>query len=247
MFERRPAEQARERISGARQRLTQLRRALETELQEARAYHSPDYTPEGLANRRQELADQVRAKYAPQLQQLQAQVSNDAETLTSWAEKHRPRLADDAVALQRAQIRWDGVRAQLDAGKPMRAILASADLDTVLAIAEWAPAWMEAQAYANRRHGEPPATVDTNALHSAITARLTEVASPDARWALTAQQEAQAASGGFTPLADHARSLLDPTAPPVDALQAAIASHYGAQDGRASLAALGDSDGGEAA
>lgn len=250
MFERRPTEQARERITGARQRLFELRRALEAELLRARAFQSADYSAEGLAKHRGELADRARAKYAPQLEQIQAQVRYDAETIDRWASARRPKLSDDAVTLQRAQMRWDGVRQRLDAGMPMRQVLAGADLDTVLAIQEWGPAYLEAQAYSARDKSAAFAPPNPEGLSSAITARLLEVADADTRWALAAQQDAATAVGGFAPLAEHASTLLDPTAPPRDALEAAVASHYGAQSGQASLDALApgsDSEGGEAA
>ncbi|NNM44596.1 hypothetical protein [Knoellia koreensis] len=249
-YARRDAEKARDRISGARSRLSELRKALQAAIGEARSFTHPDYTPEGLGRRRQELVEQARARFRPQLEQLQAQVSNDADTIGRLAKSTRPALADDPVALQRALIRWDQVRGMLEAGKPLRSVVAEADVDTLVAVGEWGPSWLEAQAYADRPAAGSPMMretpkVDGEALQSAITARLLEVADADTRWALSAQQVADQAVGGFTPMAEHVGRLLDASGPPSSGLEAALAAHYGEQAATASLDAVGD--GGEAA
>ena len=236
MFERRPAEQARERISTARQRISDLSRQLSSDLQAARNFHSPDYTFEGLEKQRRELADTARTKHRQAFEQLQSEVQSDRETVARWAEQKRPRLADDATALQRAQMAWDGVRMRLDAGMSWQALIQGADEPTLLAVQEWGPAWIEAQSYRERQPGQPAAEVDPQALRSAVDARLLEVSTGEARWALQAESEASVAAGGFEPMARHAQALL--SGGPTDSLSAALEAHYGAQLAAPSMAGI---------
>ena len=64
MFERRPAEQAIERLRGAKERVVALRNQLDADLQAAQAYTNRDLSSEGLARKRQEMAQAARSKAA---------------------------------------------------------------------------------------------------------------------------------------------------------------------------------------
>lgn len=46
----------------------------------------------------------------------------------------------------RAQSKWDQARGMLEAGASIREVIASADVDTLVAIREWAPNYLTTQA-----------------------------------------------------------------------------------------------------
>lgn len=230
-----------------RESLATLHRQMAADFQEARAFTHPDYNPEGIQRQREQRVERVRARYGPQLDALEAQVRRDAGVVSRYAEAHRPRLADDAVALQRAQIKWDQVRMQLEAGRSLPQVLADADEATCLAIGEWGPVWMRAE-HARTRRGvselgdEGP---DTTGLANTIDARLAEVATGDAQFAVSAGRETAQALAGFDLAMQHSQAYAqDDRSGQANALHAAIASHYA---GAEAVAGLGDAQAGEAA
>jgi len=253
--ERWDAQAARTRLNEAGKALFELRRGLQAELTTAKQWTNPEITQQSLqglppalaqmelrvkndseTKRRGELAQAVRDRFAPQLAQLQARVKNDSETIEAFATKERPTMGGDAVALQRAQMRWDQVKTRLDAGMPMRQILASADRDTVLAVAEWAPAWLEAKHYASSKHGladgpyEPP---NLDGLHRSIDDRLAEVLDEDGDEAISLGlvREAAVAVAGFQPLAEHAGQLVRNEAhAQTSGMEVALNAHYATQE-----------------
>lgn len=152
MFERRPAEQAIERLRGAKERVLALRNQLDADLRAAQAYTNPDLSYEGLTRRRQELAQAARSKAAPLIERERSILDADLATVARWAGQHRPRLGEDAAAVQRAGIRWEGIKAKLGAGIPLAQVLASADLEALVALEAWGPDWLEA---AHRQAEDP--------------------------------------------------------------------------------------------
>lgn len=246
LFGQKLAREARERIRTAPQRVSALSRELTEDLARARAFTSSDYSPEGLVKQREMLAEAARNKHRAAVERLRREVDSDRETIARHAREARPRLGDDAVSLQRAQMAWDGVRDRLAAGMSWQAILAGADERTVLAIEQWGPAWMEAQAHRDAQQGQP-VRYDPAPLQSAIHARLLEVADRDARTALAAEADAAEAVAGFEPMENHVSALL--AGAPSDPLAASLGAHIGAQLARPTLAGVdgGPGDGGEAA
>lgn len=234
LSERWDAQAARTRLDEAGQRLFELSNSLRTELHDTRSYTDPGMNADGLQRRRGELVRGVRERYAPQLEQLTRQVSQDAAAVAAWATQNRPTIGEDAVALQRASMAWDGVRARLDAGMRLQQVLATASRVEVLAIAEWGPALLEAQHFAGSDHGlaagyERP---DLANFRRSVDDRLAEVLDEDgdASISLGLTREAEIAVAKFQPLADNAAALVRGDAGAVEAgLEAAIRSRIEGQ------------------
>lgn len=228
---------ARDRLAEAGTALFELRRTLQRELTDARRYSDPDLTPEGQRRRQGDLAEAARAKAAPQLEQLRTQVRDDSEALQRWASENRPAIGEDAAALARA---WDGVKVRLDAGMNLPQILASADRGTVLAVQEFAPAWLEAAAFATSSHGlaageyVPP---DGSGLRRQVDDRLLTITTGDEQLSVAVRREADAAVAGFEPLADHTSALIRGDSGAAEAgMTAAIEAQMGAAAAAAGLA-----------
>jgi len=251
--ERWDAQAAQTRLAAAGKALFELRRGLQAELTTAKQWTNPEITQQSIQSlppllaqmeirvkndsetkRRGELAQAVRDRFAPQLAQLQAQVKSDSETIEAFAAKERPTMGADAVALQKATMAWDGVKVRLDAGMNVREILAGADRDTVLAVAEWAPAWLEAKHYSGSKRGladgpyEPP---NLDGLHRSIDDRLAQVVSGDEALSLTLARDAKVAVAGFQPLADHTAALTRNEAhAQTSGMEAALNAHFATQE-----------------
>lgn len=232
MFERRPAEQAIERMRGAKERVIALRNQLDAELHAARAYTNSDLSSEGLARKRQELAEAARSKAAPLIERERAILDADLGTVARWAGQHRPRMGEDAAAVQRAGIRWEGTKAKLAAGIPLGQVLASADMETLLALDAWGPDWLEV---AHRQADDPSnpeelrGSADVAGFRRAVAARMASVASPEVAWALTAEQDAGVTDGAVRPWLDHLQAVGAGSQPAQDALEVAIASQLAEQ------------------
>jgi len=224
--------QARDRLATARQRLKDLRAEASTAIREVATHKDHDLTAEGLEKRRVELRSQARAKFEPRIDQLQAQIRSDAETAEQWLERSRPQLGDDAGQLIRAQIKWDQVRTQLDAGATLRQVIASADADTLLAIREWAPSHLSSEARKVHPKGlaagefEAPEKLVGDTL-AAVDGRLAEVAGGDFSQAMKIAKSAREEAAYSAPLLQHANAEL--AGSPTDPVRAAIDAHYGAQ------------------
>lgn len=231
----------RERLAGAKAELMNLRRNRDQEIADARASvrqvvidgettdaETQTMTAKGIQRRREELAEKVRASYADRIKQLEASVRQDAERLQREANDARPKLGADAVSLQRAEMAWQGVRQRLEAGMSPSQILATANRDTALAIAEWGPAWLEARSFEARGSGLIEAMTweapDGEALGRAVDARLAEL-DDGFREAHAAAVEAQGVAAYVTPI------MQNEAAPhPLGGLGAALEAHYAQQN-----------------
>ena len=141
-------------------------------------------------------------------------------------------MGEDAAAVQRAGIRWEGIKAKLAAGIPLAHVLASADMETLLALDAWGPDWLET---AHRQADDPSSPealrgpADVAGFRRAVTARMAAVASPEAAWALTAEQDAGVTSAAVRPWLDHLQAVGAGIRPARDALEVAIASKLAEQ------------------
>ncbi len=250
MSDRQYIEDARAKVADLPARLRKLQAQLQADLTAALGFTSEDYTEEGLAKVRAERAEKVRAKHREELSVLQASLATNGRMVEEYAAKHRPTLGTDAASLQRAQMKWDQVRARLEAGMTLRQVIDAADAETLLAIAEWGPSYLEAQAHAGQASGVTGSspTADVDGLRRSIDARLVAVGNSEEQWALQAQQEVAKTLAGIGPIAQHVQGLLDGQPTSGGALEAAVESHYAmAETGRGLDAGQGDTEGGEAA
>ena len=226
---------ARERLEQARSTLTELGKQMDAELRAATVYADDTLSQSGLQDKRFEMKRTIREKYRAQFEALRDVVKTDVESLRKGLEAQRPKIADDAPSLMRAQTKWDQVRMRLEAGMPMTKIIAAADSETALAIREWAPAWLEAQAYAiapGGLSGEVPVP-DIDALLRSLDDRLTEIHGDDFRTAVSHARYAEEAIAGITPMLEH--RLLESASgnPTSGGLGAAIAGAVAAQQAAA--------------
>lgn len=227
-----------ERLQENRRRLTELGKNLRNDLAEARRVpNAEDYSPEGLERMIAHRQDLVRRKLGEQITQIKAQIAGDADLIRRQAEQARPQLGTDALALQRAQVKWDQVRMRLEAGMSIQHVLAGADVETAIAVREWGPAYLEAQAYSSRpTEGhlaaayEPP---DTTALMRSIDARLAQVGGPEVAATLEALREADVVAAGAGPVLQHLEQVAAGTDTHGGGLSAAIESSLAANEARA--------------
>lgn len=250
-------DRAGERLKANRARLTDLGKQLRQDLAEAANVPDPeDLSPEGLAKQVAFRQDQVRRRLGGQITQVRSEIATDLDAVRRDADRVRPKVGDDALSLQRAQVKWDQVRMRLEAGMTIQNVLAGADRDTAMAIREWAPAWMEAQAFAVRPqdvthlgHQAP----DPSALLRSIDARLAEVEGGQVAKSLSALRAAEAAAAGAWPVVEHLESVVHGADPSTGGLDAALASQfatqqavavYGSQDAEATEAVAADAGAG---
>ncbi len=233
--QREQREAARQRMGKLEQTMREVRAALDHELSQAVAADPRSasgerlYSDAGLRQYRAERAAKVREKAAPQLAELRDRVERDARLLAEHAESMHPRIGDDAASQMRAQRKWDQARMMLDAGMPMRTLVQRTDdVETLLAIAEWAPSYLDAQQYRAPRLGEVTAPSDHGPLQRGITARVAELSGGETRDALVSASEARAALAGFAHRADYLDSLVADDAR-VSPLEASIRANVAEQ------------------
>lgn len=123
-----------------------LANALRDRLSAAALFTDPNLSDEGLANKRRELADAVRAEAESLLAQYRHEAAAAREYLQAQA-KENTRIPDDAAALIRAEQRWRQVERVLEAGGDLHAEIRNADAVTVTAILEHAPSYLAAKHY----------------------------------------------------------------------------------------------------
>ena len=121
---------------------------------------------------------------------------------------------DDPATLQR---KWDQARMRLDTGMSLRQIVATADADTLAAIKEWAPTWIDVQAQARQPsspQGVGPGTARTlEQLINSIDERLLVIGDDGTREAIEADREARSAVAVFEQHAAHIGRLVAGTRP----------------------------------
>ncbi len=227
-----------ETINTTKARLRATRQSLDNDLLAALTYADPDLTAQGVAKYRQQLAAQVRAKHKPVVDGLTAQITGSAQQLAAAAEKLRPVVNwSDPASIQRAQAKWDQSRMRLDAGIRLEDVTANADLDTLAALAEWAPAWIDTQTRSTRPVGlsgglDPVPEPSYAYLRALIDARAAQLLGEKAATAFTAAKDAEAIAAYAQPLLAHLQATIEGTPSSSSALEAALGAHYAEQQTR---------------
>lgn len=225
--------------------LRDLRNILDAASTSAYAFTDPGLNADGLSARRAEMVATARQAAGPQLAALRADATREAATLAERAAGLLPRLGTDADSTARTAAKWAQVSMILAAGKPLRDVLATADVATALAIREYGPSWQEAQSYRAPSLGGSmtgPVVPDHGPLHRSIDARLAELTGEDATNALAAAREAAAVAAGVEVTGRHLAGVLAGTPTGTNALTASIEAHFAEQAARAGLAV--DTEGG---
>lgn len=258
-----------ERVRAAQRQIFELRRDLLAELHQISRTRPPrngaDEEPsaQAIADFQRPLAEAARAKHRTVLDALVASVEEDVSRLRRDADEARPKAGAAAPQLE---WRWAQIRERLDGGQPLATVIRSAgDLDTLHAIAAYAPGWEEARSYAQHRAGGLQAAVaaewkspGTERLQRSLDDRMAQLVGGTAGAALAGARESEGHVAGFQKSATSVRVLLDPTVTNHDPLADALSAHYTAQTAGAGLpegnegeqgepAAAGASTGGEAA
>ncbi len=122
-----------------------LARRLQDAIESAARHTDAHLTQDGLAAKHGELAEEYREAARGDLEKARGRATSTVNSLQRLAEEVRPRVGDDAGSLLRSQQKWDQVRMQLDNRLPLYRAVQDADLTTLLAIEEFAPAWLAAQ------------------------------------------------------------------------------------------------------
>lgn len=193
---------------------------------------APDTVTEMSAPKRRELDKTVREQAARLLADQQERVASQLKDIRNAAEKERPRIGDDPASLIRSEQKWKQTERQLDAGIPLPRVIANADLDTVLAIEEWAPARLAAEHEGTPQAGGLAAMFDEAdpkaALADHVANRLTQIAAPSVadtlRTARIAERDAAAAQIWHNAIDRGIRSSA------VDMLSASIGAQYAAAE-----------------
>jgi hypothetical protein len=144
---------------------------MDTALTDAQSFHDPDLQPHAVAERREALAADARAKAEQAISSITAQAESAAIKAAKNFEAGRPRIADDPAALIRAEQRWNhDVLPLLQAGAPIKGILKSADLDELLAIERFAGGYLRAAKLA--AGPDNPLELDPEELPAAVNNRM---------------------------------------------------------------------------
>ncbi len=227
-----------EAIAAAKQQLRDVRTALTQDINKARAYLDPDLSGEGLVKRRQELETAARTKHAPTIDGIDSSISDSTRQLTNAWDKYKPVVNwTDPASIQRAQAKWDQARMRLDAGIRLEDVTANADLDTLAALAEWAPAWLDTQHRptnaglegAVRGQTTPPSY---NHLHSLIDDRVVQLLGDPAKTAHDNALEAKYITAYATPILTYLQAIVAGKPTSTTALDVSIAAHYAEQEAR---------------
>jgi len=190
--------------------MSALLRGLAAAQAKARGFVDPGLSPEGLQSKRDKLDAAARAEFAPRLEALRAEVTSDVAAAATKGAAALPKFGSDAAAIAQSQRAWDKTRLRLDAGMPLHAVLAGADVETALAVREWGPAWIEAQTYraAAGRGSGTPSIPDHAPLLRSVDTRLAELTGPTAVAALSAARVAAGVGAFVNVHADHLANVI---------------------------------------
>ncbi|MDN5768081.1 MAG: hypothetical protein L0H96_20325 [Humibacillus sp.] len=240
MMSRLNATSARERLETAGSRMSAITMGLRDATMEARSHRDENLSPEGLGARRQEMVQAARERASRAVRDLRAEVDRDITVVRSWAELHTPRVPDDAVGLQRLGMAWDRARMQLDAGRSIREVLATADRDVALAVREWGPDWLRAHNASIRPVGLDGAAwpePDTTGLVRSCDRRLAETVGGLSAAAIESLQAVEVARAGLEPMMRHAElEVMGANTDPTSLMSAALESRFAAQQASAGFA-----------
>jgi hypothetical protein len=217
-------------LAKAKDSAIELSRGIRDALARANAFTDPNLSDIGLRAKRTELATEFREAAAVDLTKLRAGLENSRSYLAQTA-RENIRVPDTTDALVKAEIKWRQVERVLTAGGELRDLIATADFDTALAIAEFGPSWAQANDYRPAGLTDRISTAmyggrtpdPTAWLTRAVYTRVAEVA-PDPALAELAR-EAMAADTRYAtaePYLDAGQSFVDHGS--ADMLGAAIAS-----------------------
>lgn len=217
-------------------RLQVLTRGLNDALAQARGYTDASLSADGLAARREELTKAARAAAAPALEGLRAQASVDARLSAERAAAALPRPGTNADATAITAAKWAQASMILAAGKPLRDVLATADVATVHAIGEYGPSWEEARTYRAPGIGEalhPGPAPDHSALRRSIDSRLAQLTGKAAVDALAAAHEAAGVEAFVNVHADYLAHVIAglPAQNPIGVALSAEYAEAAARDG----------------
>lgn len=240
-FTYRDAETSADTLKNAKRDALNLARTLNDALGKAKSLADPDLSAQGLQAKQDAAAATIRAAARPDLEALQKRLLRAKELVEKEA-AGLLRIPDDAAALIRAEGRWRQIERRLDAGADLRSLISTADRDTLLAIAEYAPSWVTAQAMTSKtsegvygpiadwlgRESSDPAA----GIRRAVTSRAAELSSTlEERIILRAAASAGDHVAAAQPWLEATESLVvNGTA---DMVTAAVASQMAEQSGAA--------------
>lgn len=115
-----------------------LSRDYSNAVREARNHADEHLTAEGLRVEREGRLRYANDYYGRQLGALRAQMEHESHNLKSRAARSVPAKQGST------RDAWERVRMLLDAGQPLNEVIAKADVGSLHAIQEWAPAWIDA-------------------------------------------------------------------------------------------------------
>lgn len=222
------AQEAHAKLADLAKRSQQIGRELQQALDYARGYTDPKLSAEGLAEKRAELAAKAQLAATQQVNNLRVEHQQASAAITAWAGSKRPRIADDAVQLQKLSLAWDRARALLDSGRSVGQVLESAtDPTMVLAIREWAPDYLRASTPRQEGLVGLREEADYSALARSADDRLAQLHGGDVATAVTMLRDLEVAGAGINSRTHHAE--LRVAGAPHDPLQAVLAGHYAEQ------------------
>jgi hypothetical protein len=230
------------RVAAFKGDLLTLEREYGDKVQAARAFTDPHLTAEGLDAKRTELVAQAGAQIGPRLDRLTELLDIAVTDLNAAAQAARPALNwSDAASIQRAQVKWDQARMLLTKGVPIRDVIANADVDTLLALREWGPSWLDAEAYQATDQGLAGFTpTDHAAFERTIDQRIANVAGGDTAAALHAANDATATAAYAAPVVRQLRADLSGIRGGNTTMGAAIEATFAEQAARATWPAPAD-------
>jgi hypothetical protein len=206
------------RLTKYQDQLRSLRVTLQEKVQEINMIESSRMTVQGLADHKAELISAAHAELKDQLGVAVRQAAQDFAVVRAWDAAHRPQGGQDELSFMKEQRAWERVRQLLDAGRALTPIIAqTADLDTLLAIRQEVPTWLQAQSGLG--------TYDLPGLLATVDRRMAQLTTGDAQTALLQDLELPViearTSGLASSLAQQAMGF-----PAADQLAAALDARY---------------------
>jgi hypothetical protein len=130
------------------ERITHARHTLAEALREAARHEDPRLSPEGLDERRRELAAAARKTAGEELAAIERDARAAQEAITDFAADQAAATGDSTTQLleeTRAARAWHRARTLLDSGRSVPSVVAGADVDTLRALRAELPTYLAAQ------------------------------------------------------------------------------------------------------
>lgn len=183
-------------------------------IQKARAFTDPDLNPEAIQKRQAEMQRAAEDQRARDLRTIEAGARDSYATANAAAGEQRPKIIDHA----QVAARWAQYKPLLDSGRPVRQVLAKADVAGVQAIQDYGPSYFQAKVGLPGLGQEPTTVPDIARL---CDDRYIALGGDAARY-ITREREAQA---------DMEKALVYTQASSADSdLALAIKAHYTGTD-----------------